>query len=270
MASNSHAAQECDASETAATRIAHTLRAGARCLLDFVYPPHCAVCREPVVSLEQALCPFCRDEIVQPLANRCPRCSGVRVRTGALPGDPGSSLKDCSQCRNWPPVIERALVLGPFAGALREAVHAIKFAGHRRLAVELGMHLASLPGFEELGCIDLLIPVPLHPTRLRERGFNQSLLIARGIAAASGKPVAADKVRRVVATRQQAKLTAAERMQNLSSAFAASALPRGVVAGLVDDVITTGSTIGACAETLAARGASVVVLALASAPLKGA
>ena len=163
-------------------------------------------------------------------------------------------------------MIERALVLGPFAGVLRKAVHAVKFAGHRRLAMELGTLLASLPGFEEFEGIDLLVPVPLHPTRLRERGFNQSLLIARGIAGASGKPVAADRVRRVKATRQQAMLTAAERASNLLSAFEAAELPQGVVVGLVDDVVTTGSTIGSCAESLAARGASVVVLALAAAP----
>ena len=105
------------------------------------------------------------------------------------PGDGGSGPNDCPQCRNWPPAIERALVLGPFAGVLREAVHAIKFAGHRRLAVELGRRLAVLPEFEQFDGIDLLVPVPLHPARQRERGFNQSLLIARGIAAASGKPV---------------------------------------------------------------------------------
>ena len=161
-------------------------------------------------------------------------------------------------------------MLGPFAGVLREAVHAVKFAGHRRLAMELGTLLASLPGFEEFECIDLLVPVPLHPTRLRERGFNQSLLIARGIAAASGKPVAADRVKRVRATRQQAMLTAAERASNLLSAFAASELPPGVVVGLVDDVVTTGSTVGSCAQSLAARGASVIVLALAAAPPKEA
>ena len=161
-------------------------------------------------------------------------------------------------------------MLGPFAGVLREAVHAVKFAGHRRLALELGATLASRPGFESFECIDLLIPVPLHPTRLRERGFNQSLLIARGIAAASGITVAADRVRRVKATRQQAMLTAAERASNLLSAFEASELPPGVVVGLVDDVITTGSTIGSCAESLAARGASVVVLALAAAPAEAA
>lgn len=269
MASNATESQDCGASETAVSRIAHTLGAGAGCLLDFVYPPHCAVCRAPVDSVERPLCPSCRDEIVRPLANRCPRCSCPGSKIRSSPVDGGSGLS-CSQCRNWPPLIERALVLGPFAGALREAVHAIKFAGNRRLALELGGRLASMPEFAGFDCVDLLVPVPLHPTRERERGFNQSLLIARGIAAASGKPVLTDRVRRVKATRQQAMLTAAQRASNLSSAFAASPLPAGVVAGLVDDVITTGSTLGACAEPLAAQGGSVVVMALANAPLQEA
>ena len=270
MAGKSSASGKWGASETAAARIAHIVRAGSRCLLDFVYPPHCPVCRAPLESVERALCPSCREEILQPFPNRCLRCSCPcpQPAPGAVGKD--SSLKDCSGCRNWPPVIERALVLGPFAGVLREAVHAVKFAGHRRLASELGTALASLAEFEKFECIDLLIPVPLHPTRLRERGFNQSLLIARGIAAGSGIPVAVDKIRRVRATRQQAMLTAAERASNLLSAFEASELSPGVVVGLVDDVITTGSTIGSCAESLAARGASVVVLALAAAPAEAA
>ena len=265
---NSTESHDCGAPDTTAARIAHTLRTGAGCLLDFVYPPHCAVCRAPVDSVERPLCSSCCDEIVRPPANRCPRCSCPR--NNPSPGDGGSGPNDCPQCGNWPPAIERALVLGPFAGVLREAVHAIKFAGHRRLAVELGRRLAVLPEFEQFDAIDLLVPVPLHPARQRERGFNQSLLIARGIAAARGKPVVTDRVRRVKATRQQAMLTAAQRASNLSSAFAASPLPAGVVAGLVDDVITTGSTVGACAEPLAARGGSVVVLALANAPLQEA
>ncbi len=259
---------DCGAPDTMAARIAHTLRTGAGCLLDFVYPPHCAVCRAPVDSVDRPLCSSCCDEIVRPPANRCPRCSCPRNHPS--PGDGGSGPNDCPQCGNWPQAIERALVLGPFAGVLREAVHAIKFAGHRRLAVELGRRLAVLPEFEQFGGIDLLVPVPLHPARQRERGFNQSLLIARGIAAASGKPVVTDRVRRVKATRQQAMLTAAQRAANLSSAFAASPMPAGVVAGLVDDVVTTGSTVGACAEPLAARGGSVVVLALANAPVQEA
>ena len=115
---------------------------------------------------------------------------------------------------------------------------------------------------ERLAPVDFLVPVPLHPARLRERGYNQSLEIALGLGEVLGMPVLEGVLRRCKNTAQQAQLAASQRQRNVESAFSLEEpLPPGRCIALVDDVLTTGATIGACARTFG-EGASVDIWAV--------
>lgn len=144
---------------------------------------------------------------------------------------------------------------------MREALHAFKFRGRRALATPLADLLVEvmegrLPG----GLPDLLVPVPLHPRRKRERGFNQALLLARRVGRGWRVPVRDDVLVRAVATPSQTELDAMARRVNVRDAFR---LRRpDLIAGrhvlLVDDILTTGATLSECARCLREGGARVV------------
>lgn len=236
-----------------------SLLALGRALLDFALPPHCLVCRQPLASAAEQLCPSCWAAIQAARPGRCPHCSCP------------DAAQPCANCGGWE--LERVLVLGDHSGPLREAIHRFKFEGQRQLGAPLGRCLGLAPEFAApLREVDLLIPVPLFAARQRERGFNQSEELARGLAAVLGVPLCTDRLRRCRATRQQARLDAAGRHQNLDGAFAVcGALPAHTCIGLVDDVVTTASTLSACAQALQrAGGHRVWGLALACPFLKPA
>jgi ComF family protein len=148
--------------------------------------------------------------------------------------------------------------VGPHAGWLQRSIHAMKYDGERVRARHLGALMR--PWLVELLAAEptaLVVPVPLHVDRLRGRGFNQSLLVARHAVHSDPWPIASAAVARVRSTRQQVHLSLSERERNVSGAFEADPL---VVANrpilLVDDVFTTGSTLMACAAALRDAGAT--------------
>ena len=212
-------------------------------LLDFALPPRCLVCRQGLTAAAEHLCPGCWASVRARRPARCPRCSC-----------PGAGAA-CANCPAWE--LERVLVLGDHSGPLREAIHRLKFEGQRQLGQPLGRCLGLAPEFAgALREVDLLIPVPLFAARQRERGFNQSEELGRGLSAVLGVPLCVGRLRRRRATRQQASLDAAGRHQNLKGAFrVVGALPAHSCIGLVDDVVTTASTLGACARALQEAGA---------------
>ena len=200
-----------------------TLQTWGRALLDFAYPPHCAVCEADIEAAE-LLCESCWAEIVS--------------------SEPRPHAEDGGHA------FEKVVSLGPFTGALQQAIYALKFRNQVRLGRALGERMGQYLA-EQLAPLDCLLPVPLHPARLRERGFNQSAEIAAGLGAALGVPVFDRVVRRRKNTRQQALLSAEERRANLRDAFApVAAPPTGVRIGIVDDVWTTGETMTACAQAV--------------------
>ncbi|MCX2727712.1 phosphoribosyltransferase family protein [Thermomicrobium sp. 4228-Ro] len=151
---------------------------------------------------------------------------------------------------------------------VRSALHRVKYRGERRRGEVLAADVAAVA--PELlahwqGAFSCVVPVPLHRTRLQERGFNQSALIARAIARTLALPMREELVR-VKSTLSQVGLTQADRIRNVSNAFRWIGSPLQGTVLLVDDVVTTGATISAAAEALESAGAqSVVVLALARA-----
>jgi len=156
----------------------------------------------------------------------------------------------CATCATHPPPYDYARSAAVYEGALREALHAFKFSGRRALAGPLGdlateQCLASLPDG-----IEAVIPVPLARERERERGFNQAMLLARRIGRRLEVPTRPHWLARVRATRPQSDLSAADRRANVRGAFHASPRVAGRHVLVVDDILTTGATLDACARAL--------------------
>lgn len=227
-------------------------------LLDLAFPPFCPVCRARLgEGRRDPLCAGCWAGLE--------RITGPVCRVCGVPFDPlaGAGLggRTCGACRLTPPPFHYARAAARYGDTVRQAVHAFKFGRRRALAAPLGdllagIGLAGLPGPEP----DLVLPVPLHPSRERERGFNQAALLAARLGRAVGLAVDVTALKRRRATAAQADLPARERQANVRGAFTVRRPER--VAGrhvlLVDDVLTTGSTAGSCATALLQAGAAVV------------
>jgi ComF family protein len=238
-----------------------------RALLSFVYPPHCILCDKLIGSWAQAeagICPACVTAIREQPRERCLRCSSPLGTKSTVPSG-------CPTCASWPVDCgyERAISLGSFDGPLRDAVHALKFKGNRKIGRVLGQWLgASESEFEEL---DALIPVPLHPSRQRDRGYNQAELIGRGFQQAKETSLISGALVRARATAQQAQTASAEeRAHNLAGAFVArgrelEAIRSGGIAGVVDDVLTTGATVDACGRAILEVRPDLRVIAIVAA-----
>jgi ComF family protein len=185
----------------------------------------------------------------------------LNCRTPFLNSFPLDSEGRCMLCRNGRRGFDEAFCYGSYQGTLRKLIHLFKYSGMRRLARPLGALLAdALPRDRQF---DLVTPVPLHWRRRWQRGFNQSELLGKAIARARRIP-AKNVLRRASATRAQAGLSNAQRRENVVGAFRARGRVNGLRILLIDDVMTTGATAGACARALKKAGAkSVAVLALA-------
>lgn len=146
---------------------------------------------------------------------------------------------------------------GPHIGVLRSAVHALKYSGAEELAYPLAERLTNALRWLDWS-FDIIIPIPLHSERLRERRYNQSELLAEGVAAELGLFCATDFVARVRNTKQQAQLRGAERRNNVKGAFEVDTDIAGLRILLVDDVVTSGETLNECAGVLRNRGAAAI------------
>lgn len=234
------------------------LRQASRLLL----PMDCTTCEE---SLTDDPVPFfCRRcwSLIRPLRGpSCPRCHRPFASPSALSHSP---THECHDCRTRHPHYSQVWAPYAYCSPLQDAVALFKYRGKVALADALGaLLITALPGRLD---VDMLMPIPLHPNRLRQREFNQSLLLADRVGHASGRPVSARNLIRAVDTDPQISLPRAARLQNLRKAFVVRA-PHDVDGArilLVDDVFTTGTTANECARVLLQAGAKqVMVLALA-------
>jgi ComF family protein len=228
---------------------------------------------EPVLCVVfPSACPACGRMLAQPTSGPlCASCWGALPRHHEPACRCGRSLPPraprCGRCRRGRQPLSAGISLGPYEGPLRVAIHELKYRGRRRVASRLAAMLLEDAAARALVAEShVLVPVPLHPRRRLERGFNQAALIAREVSRRCQRPCAENALVRRQETPPQAGLSAVERRRNVAAAFVVRR--RGPVAGkvvtLVDDVLTTGATARACALALQAAGASEVrVLALA-------
>jgi ComF family protein len=212
-------------------------------LAEIAFPARCVQCgREGSLA-----CDACLATATRLTGPACLRC--------ALPLAAG---RTCQSCFASPPAVDRMIAAYAFDGVVREAVHAFKYDDTRSLAPLLGDLLAGASGAARL-VHDIVVPVPLHPSRLRSRGYNQSELLAREVARRLGSPCRPDLLRRTMNTPPQARsVDERERAARVAKAFLASPAVRGQRILLVDDVATTGSTLNACAASLKRSGAEWV------------
>jgi len=233
-------------------RLATTVRRALDAVLAVVLAPSCAACDQLLERpTDGPVCAQCWRSILPLTPPLCDRC-----------GDPLPTWRvglvdeiRCRRCRRMRRAIDRARAIGDYDGALRAILHALKYEGRRSLARPLAVMMRRR-------CADLLagaacvVPVPLHPSRRRYRGFNQAADLARRLEL----PVV-HALRRIRATPTQTGLPAAQRHRNMRGAFALTRTGRAVrgsVVVIVDDVSTTGATLEACARVLKEAGAAEV------------
>jgi ComF family protein len=177
---------------------------------------------------------------------------------------------DVSDASDYPAAFSRALVPFQYAYPVDRFIRTLKFKGERLYARVLGMLLADVQRASCARLPQILIPVPLHSSRYRERGFNQAREIARFTAKELGMRVDDGCLARVIATKEQSGLAVADRQRNVLGAFRALHAPKAQHVALVDDVLTTGNTAGEAAQALVEAGVGKVELwAIARVPSPG-
>jgi len=214
--------------------------------IKFVYPPICLACGGNLQENERLVCESCWQSIETVHAED----ESYQQFLAKLTSDG---------------IISR--LIAPFyfekEGKLQSIIHGLKYQGYTSLGVKAGYKIGKLiEATDNLPKADALLPVPLHPLKKRERGYNQSELICQGIEEVTGIPVRTDLLRRTKYTVSQTQLSFEERKENVGDAFEINEKRREGITGksfiLVDDVITTGSTINACARELSNAGAKEI------------
>ncbi len=223
--------------------------------LDLLYPPLCAVCREPLND-GRALCDPCEDDLPRLTAPFCESCGE------SFPGSIEGAFS-CPNCRNLKFSFSFARPATVRDERTLDMIHRLKYGRKLHLAKELGRLAAGAFSDERLAPALAgnwpLVPVPLHRRRFQHRHFNQAEEISNALARHVGLPVVM-ALQRIRATEHQTALSRAERMENLRGAFALTRAGRRYLgrdaagAILVDDVLTTGSTVDECAKTLRRAG----------------
>lgn len=226
-------------------------------LVNLLYLPACPACHQPLPG-ETEFCAACRALLLNDRHLTCPRCASTIGPYSAL--DHG-----CHRCRETPLAFERVIRLGTYDGLLRDLILRMKQASGEGLAERMGRLWAEhhAERLRELKA-ELVIPVPLHWVRRWLRGYNQSEVLARGLASALDLPCRPGWLRRIRHTVMQRSLSGAERRDNVRGAFRArsAAFLKDRTVLLVDDVLTTGSTASEAAKALRQGGAARVVVAV--------
>ena len=211
--------------------------------MDFIYPPICFTCDQRRTNRASKICESCWRSI---------------ARIDAT----DATWKEIRARFEEEQVVEGMLSCFLFEreGKLQEVIHLLKYGGLKSIGVEIGNEIGRYVNRNDrFRDADYCVPVPLHKLKLRERGYNQSVFLCQGIFAVTGIPVRANLLIRTKATQTQTELKLEERKRNVGNAFAIRAGYRSEIEGkkclLVDDVITTGSTITACARELLNAGA---------------
>jgi ComF family protein len=231
-------------------------------LFQFFLPPQCPCCEKFLEEGQQGVCSNCLSEIRWIVPPFCSIC-GIPFISKEIEDHP------CGACMTHRKYFTIARALGTFEGSLQEAIYRWKYEGKTHLTPFLAEWMAEgLNRYWEPDSLDLLIPVPLHPQRLRQRGFNQALLLVKELSRRIGIPYRKTIVQKKKSTIPQVNLSGVEREKEVRGTFhvigSEELLGKSVL--LVDDVYTTGATVNECSKVLLRGGAEKVdVLTLAHA-----
>ena len=223
------------------------IRALGLWLLDFALPPRCAGCGT-IVDDVHSFCGDCWKQIEFLGSGGCRTC-GLPLQA--------TEADECAVCQAMPPRIRRTRAAVAYDDLSRSLVLRLKYGRKVAVARTMARYMAPLLG----GTSDaLLVPVPLHRTRLWQRGFNQSAIVARELSRATGLEVSCAKLRRIKRTPPLKGMSLSQRRRSVAGAFKVSDHQdlKGRTVVLIDDVITTGSTANACARALLRAGAGQV------------
>lgn len=232
-------------------------------LINLLYPTICPVCKSKGNSLNLpffSLCHSCWEKIEFLRPPVCPSCGKPFPSEFSLSQSPDHI---CSECRKTENYFDKAISAGIYEETLAEAIHLFKYGGRKGLARPLGRVMADYINSNNLifnaEPVEAL-PVPLHPRRLREREFNQSLLLAKEIGKILRIPLIPDNLLRIRWTRPQIELKGEERLKNVKGAFGLKEPKeiKGKSILLIDDVYTTGATVRECSKVLKKAGAEKV------------
>lgn len=227
-------------------------------LSDLVYPPHCLICKKHIPRspnhIRRILCPPCQEMILPNIPPFCPKCS--RHLRGRV------RKPRCLCCEQNHPRFDFAWGACQYSENLRKLVHQFKYGQKTGLQNYFARLMVRFLKTYRLDVqqFDTIVPIPLFPTRLRERGYNQSLLLAQKISAEFNIALCGNQLIRIRHTKPQVELKQKERWTNIEGAFRIKD-SRGLSGKnvlLVDDLLTTGATSSQAAETLKASGAKTV------------
>lgn len=236
--------------------------AGAE-LLRALAPSPCVVCGADLGWGEARVASCCRgcwDSLPRLTGARCSRCAL------AWDGHDDSEFFTCIDCQTSASPLEWVESWGHYRQGTIDLVHALKFGRHDFLADAMAGLLVDALVRRPDAVFSAVVPVPMHSAKRRKRGYNQAVLLARGVAKRTGIPLKREWLDKTVNTLPQSSLNRAERAGNVRGAFTARTDCRGAAVLLIDDICTTGETLKACAQALKKSGAtSVCALTLARA-----
>lgn len=223
--------------------------------LDLLFPEEgiCFICDKYHEDVkEDHICENCRDELFFINENKCPICG--------KPTYERNTLDRCSYCANMTFYFTRAFSPLEFTGVLRKTIYKYKYESKSYMYKSFGELMLRTLEKEDIGDVDIIVPVPLHRSRKAERGYNQSELLAKYLSSKLMVPIDNNNLKRVKATKVQNKLGRTERHLNVEGAFVVmdNRLFKDKRILLVDDIFTTGATINECSRVLIESGASEV------------
>lgn len=212
---------------------------------DWLFTGSCELCAARIPA-KLTLCTECEDSLIKP-GPGCPCCAAALDQT----------VEDirCGWCQQNTPGFSSTLAAFRYTEPVDRLIQNLKYNNKLYLARTLGLYLAQAVIRQALPRVDAIVPVPLHPKRLRQRGYNQSLEIARPIAGKLGLRLAPNLMQRTRETEPQTNLAHKKRARNVQRAFAATTAVDGLNIAVIDDVMTTGYTADAVSKALIKSGA---------------